>query len=80
MQPGLCLVCLKNIREPGWSFARPCEMRALTEMTKHASFKIDNLLTISVDCLGTLPADEYQWRLGGRQNTPWRSGNSSRVV
>lgn len=42
---------------------RPCEMRALTEMTKHASFKLDNLLTISVDCLGTLPADEYQWRL-----------------
>jgi formate dehydrogenase subunit beta len=42
---------------------RPCEMRALTEMTKHASFTIDNLLTISVDCLGTLPADEYQWRL-----------------
>jgi formate dehydrogenase subunit beta len=42
---------------------RPCEMRALTEMTKHAAFKIDNLLTISVDCLGTLPADEYQWRL-----------------
>jgi len=42
---------------------RPCEMRALTEMTKHASFKMDHLLTISVDCLGTLPADEYQWRL-----------------
>ncbi|OGN95302.1 MAG: hypothetical protein A2Z71_00255 [Chloroflexi bacterium RBG_13_50_21] len=41
---------------------RPCEMRALTEMTKHAAFKIDTLLTISVDCLGTLPADEYQWR------------------
>ncbi len=38
-------------------------MRALTEMTKHASFNLDNLLTISVDCLGTLPADEYQWRL-----------------
>jgi formate dehydrogenase subunit beta len=42
---------------------RPCEMRALTEMTKHASINIENLLTISVDCLGTLPADEYQWRL-----------------
>jgi formate dehydrogenase subunit beta len=42
---------------------RPCEMRALTEMTKRASLKLDNLLTISVDCLGTLPADEYQWRL-----------------
>ncbi len=42
---------------------RPCEMRALIEMTRHASFKIDDLLTISVDCMGTLPADEYQWRL-----------------
>ena len=42
---------------------RPCEMRALTEMTKHASFNLAHLLTISVDCLGTLPADEYQWRL-----------------
>jgi formate dehydrogenase subunit beta len=42
---------------------RPCEMRAFIEMAKHASLKLDNLLTISVDCLGTLPADEYQWRL-----------------
>jgi formate dehydrogenase subunit beta len=42
---------------------RPCEMRALIEMTKHSSVKIDRLLTISVDCLGTFPADEYQWRL-----------------
>jgi formate dehydrogenase subunit beta len=42
---------------------RPCEMRALIEMAKHTSLKLDNLVTISVDCLGTLPADEYQWRL-----------------
>ncbi len=42
---------------------RPCEMRALVEMTKHASINLDNVLTISVDCLGTLPSDEYQWRL-----------------
>ena len=42
---------------------RPCEMRALIEMTKHSSITIDRLLTISVDCLGTFPADEYQWRL-----------------
>ncbi|MFC1879788.1 hypothetical protein ACFLZW_07725 [Chloroflexota bacterium] len=41
---------------------RPCEMRALTEMTKHQDFSTDRLLTVSVDCLGTLPADEYQWR------------------
>jgi len=41
---------------------RPCEIRALIEITKHTSLKLDDLLTISVDCLGTLPADEYQWR------------------
>lgn len=48
---------------------RPCEMRALTEMTKHGSFNIDHLLTLSVDCLGTLPADEYQWRLERLEKT-----------
>jgi formate dehydrogenase subunit beta len=42
---------------------RPCEMRALTEMAKHVPIRLDRLLTLSVDCLGTLPADEYQWRL-----------------
>jgi formate dehydrogenase subunit beta len=42
---------------------RPCEMRALVEMTKHTALDLDRLLTISVDCLGTLPANEFQWRL-----------------
>jgi formate dehydrogenase subunit beta len=42
---------------------RPCELRALIEISKHTSLKLENLITISVDCLGTLPADEYQWRL-----------------
>ena len=42
---------------------RPCEMRALTEMTKHNGFKLDAFVTICVDCLGTVPVDEYQWRL-----------------
>jgi formate dehydrogenase subunit beta len=49
---------------------RPCEMRALTEMTKHAPIDLGNLLTISVDCLGTLPADEYQWRLERADRNP----------
>jgi formate dehydrogenase subunit beta len=46
---------------------RPCEMRALVEMTKHAAFKIDSLLTISVDCLGTVPVDEYRWRAARKE-------------
>jgi formate dehydrogenase subunit beta len=41
---------------------RPCEMRALIEMAKHGSFALDRLLTICVDCLGTYPAEDYQWR------------------
>ena len=42
---------------------RPCEMRTLIEMTKQNGFDTGNLLTMSVDCLGTLPMDEYQWRV-----------------
>jgi formate dehydrogenase (coenzyme F420) beta subunit len=41
---------------------RPCEMRALTEMAKHAPINIDRLLTICIDCLGTYPADDVHWR------------------
>ncbi len=52
-------------KKPDFHFGallRPCEMRALVEMSKRSKFSIDNLVTISVDCLGTLPADEFTWR------------------
>lgn len=42
---------------------RPCELRTLIEIAKQDGLEINNLLTISVDCLGTLPMDEYQWRV-----------------
>lgn len=42
---------------------RPCEMRALVEMTKHNGFRADRLLTFSFDCLGTYPLAEYAWRV-----------------
>jgi len=41
---------------------RPCELRTLEAMIKHGQLEIDNLLTVCVDCLGTLPADEFEWR------------------
>ena len=41
---------------------RPCEMRALTEITKRTPINMDRLLTICVDCLGTYPADDVHWR------------------
>jgi len=42
--------------------ARPCELRGLVEMTKHDGFSMENLVTVCVDCLSTLPPDEYRWR------------------
>lgn len=41
---------------------RPCEMRSLTALVQRERLTIDNLVTVSVDCLGTLPADEFEWR------------------
>jgi len=41
---------------------RPCELRALIEMTKHSPIALENLLTISIDCLGTFSPEEYRWR------------------
>jgi len=41
---------------------RPCEMRALIEMVKRDALALERLLTICIDCLGTYPAEEYEWR------------------
>ena len=48
---------------------RPCEMRALVEMSKRKKFSIERLVTISVDCLGTFPADEFTWRASRKGST-----------
>ena len=42
---------------------RPCEMRALQELSARGTLRSERLLTICVDCLGTFPRDEYDWRL-----------------
>lgn len=52
-------------KEPDFQFGamlRPCEMRALVEMAKRKKLSTEKLVTISVDCLGTFPADEFTWR------------------
>jgi formate dehydrogenase (coenzyme F420) beta subunit len=41
---------------------RPCEMRALNEMAARGAIKRDEVLAICTDCLGTFPAEEYEWR------------------
>ena len=55
---------------------RPCEMRALVEKNKRESIPEDRLLTIGVDCLGTYPMDDYQWRAerkGSQERLAWES-------
>ncbi len=41
---------------------RPCEMRALDEVTERGTIQAERLLTLCVDCLGTFPEDEFAWR------------------
>lgn len=41
---------------------RPCELRALKEVADRNKIKPERLLTICVDCLGTFPDDEFEWR------------------
>jgi formate dehydrogenase subunit beta len=41
---------------------RPCEMRALNEMAARGALKRGDVLAICTDCLGTFPADEFEWR------------------
>jgi len=42
---------------------RPCEMRALVEISKRKPFSREQMMTICFDCLGTYPLDEYEWRV-----------------
>ena len=39
---------------------RPCEQRALVELTKLKQASLTNILLISMDCLGTYPVEDYE--------------------
>jgi len=55
---------------------RPCEMRALVQKSQREPMPDEHLLTICVDCLGTYPLEDYQWRAdrkGSRERLAWES-------
>jgi formate dehydrogenase subunit beta len=55
---------------------RPCELRALKEKSKRCEIQEEHLLTICVDCLGTYPQEDYQWRAerkGSPERLAWES-------
>ena len=41
---------------------RPCELRALDELSRRNVVDEESLLTICVDCLGTYSTEDYGWR------------------
>jgi hypothetical protein len=48
---------------------RPCEMRTLSKVINLEKIKIKKFVTISVDCLGTLPMDDFD-RCAKRKGSP----------
>ena len=50
---------------------RPCETRALEAKIKRESLPLERILTICIDCLGTYPTEDYQWR-AERKGSPER--------
>ncbi len=55
---------------------RPCEMRALIEISKRQPIPRERLVTICLDCLGTYPTEEYEWRVG-RKGSPENLANDA---
>lgn len=55
---------------------RPCEMRALLEMDKRQDLLDQNLVTVCIDCLGTYPEDEFEWR-AARKGSSDELGNET---
>lgn len=49
----------RNLPEKVAVVLRSCEVRALTELVKLQQAKLENLLVIGVDCVGTFPASDY---------------------
>jgi formate dehydrogenase subunit beta len=43
---------------------RPCEIRALHQVAQHEGIDLARLFLIGVDCLGTFPTEEFEWRFG----------------
>jgi len=51
-------------------------LRALFEKTKREALPLDRVLTICIDCRGTCPMEDYQWRAerkGSSERLAWES-------
>ena len=60
---------IENSGEVIAAVLRPCEMRALVEMAELDGFILNDLITISFDCLGTMPTEDYIWRIKSKKTS-----------
>jgi formate dehydrogenase (coenzyme F420) beta subunit len=49
----------KNLSKRVAAVLKPCEIRAIVELTKFLQVKLDNLLLIGIDCPGTFEVPDY---------------------
>ena len=47
---------------------RPCELRAMNEVEKRLQQDTTRLVKLCVDCLGTYPDDEFEWRAARKES------------
>jgi len=57
-----CKLAQQEPARPIAAVLHPCEVRALTEISRRQPSGMQNLLIIGVDCLATLPVEEYERR------------------
>jgi formate dehydrogenase subunit beta len=55
---------------------RPCEMRALKQLERLDPFPRERLVAICVDCLGTFPANDLEWRTERRGSADDLAGDT----
>lgn len=48
---------------------RPCEIRAMNAISKREKLDLGNLVSICADCLGTYPAEDFQWRADRKRSS-----------
>jgi formate dehydrogenase subunit beta len=48
---------------------RPCEIRAMNAISEREKLDLGNLISICADCLGTYPAEDFQWRVDRKRSS-----------
>ncbi len=51
---------------------KPCELRAVVELSKFLQIDLENIMTIGVDCLGTYEARDYSAMVENDSNLPFQ--------